>query len=78
MLKLKLGSKGELIIPKKVREQLGLIRNKTIILEVKEKSAEIRAASEDLLKRWEETAKKEGTDVSKNFIYGDKLYEEVF
>ena len=78
MLKLKLGSKGELIIPKKIREQLGLTGNNTIILDVKEKSAEIRAASDDLVKRWEETARKEGANVSKNFIYGDKLYEEVF
>ena len=77
MLKLKLGARGELILPKKVREQLGLTRNKTIILEVKEKSAEIKAAQEDLAQKWAARAKMHGGDVSK-WIYGDKLYEEIF
>ena len=79
MLKLKLGTKGEIVIPKKIREHLGLSRDKVVILEVKDNSIEIKpAASEDLVKRWEETAREEGTNVSKNFIYGDKLYEDVF
>ncbi|MEK6857655.1 MAG: hypothetical protein AABX39_03645 [Nanoarchaeota archaeon] len=32
----------------------------------------------DILKRWEEIAKKTNANVSRDFIYGDKLYEEVF
>lgn len=77
MLKLKLGTKGELIIPKKIRDQLGLSRDRTIILDVKEKSAEIKVATEDLIQKWEERAKKHSLDVSK-WIHGDKLYEDVF
>lgn len=77
MLKLKLGSKGEILIPKKIRDQLGFTRNKTIILEVKEKSVEIKASNDDIVKKWEEHAKKHRIDVSK-WVYGDKLYEEEF
>ncbi len=31
-----------------------------------------------ITKRWEKIAKKEEIDISKEFIYGDKIYEEVF
>ena len=77
MLKLKLGSKGEILIPKKIREQLGFTRNKTIILEIKEKSVELKTSDDNIAKKWEERAKKYKVDTSK-LIYGDKLYEDVF
>jgi len=34
--------------------------------------------NKDVCKEWEEIAKNEGVNVSKEFIYGDELYEEVF
>ena len=77
MFKLKLGAKGELIIPKKIREQLGLVRDKIILLEIKDKSVEIRPATEDILQKWEQRARKHNQNTSK-WIYGDKLYEDVF
>ena len=77
MMKLKLGSKGEIVIPKKIREQLGLSKESTIILEVKEKSLILKASSEDIVKKWEERAKKHDYKVSE-WTYGDKLYEEIF
>ncbi len=77
MLKLKLGSKGEILIPKKIREQLGFTRDRIIILEIKEKSVELKASNEDIVKKWEEYAKKHNIDISK-WVYGDELYEEEF
>ena len=77
MLKLKLGAKGELIIPKKIREQLGFSRGETIILDVKDKSAEIKLATGDILQKWEERARRHNKNISK-WVYGDKLYEGVF
>jgi len=77
MLKLKLGTKGELVIPKKVREYVGLSRGKPVLLELEGKSIRIRTTDDDIVKRWEEFAKRHRVDVSK-WTYGDKLYEEVF
>lgn len=77
MLQLKLGGRGEVVIPKKIREYVGLSRGKSVLLEVQGKSILIRAAVEDIVKRWEEFAKQHRVDVSK-WTYGDKLYEEVF
>jgi AbrB family looped-hinge helix DNA binding protein len=76
-VKVKLGSKGQLVIPKVIRNSLGLIENKFVILDVKEKSLEIKALDEGIVEKWRNIAEKEGLDVSKELIYGDKLYEEV-
>ena len=77
-IKVKLGSKGQFVIPKVVRESLGLTENRPLILEVKDKVVEIKPLREDVLKEWEDVIKKEGTEVSKKLVYGDRLYEEVF
>ncbi|MCP8308659.1 MAG: AbrB/MazE/SpoVT family DNA-binding domain-containing protein [archaeon] len=79
-IKVKLGEKGQLVIPKVVRESVGLRENKPAILEVKEKRIEIRPfLEEDLVKKAKERVKKYGGDLKKlGWIYGDKLYEEVF
>lgn len=78
IIKVKLGGKGQLVIPKVVRESIGLRENSQALLEVKEKKVEIRPLpAEELVKRMEERAKKHGGDVSK-WIYGDMLYEEEF
>ena len=76
---MKLGERGQLVIPKVIRESLGLVENRMVILEVKDKVIEIKPFSaEEIVERWEKISEKEGGDVSKDFIYGDKLYEEVF
>lgn len=79
-IKVKLGDKGQLVIPKVVRESVGLKANGSALLEVKENVVEIRAFSgEDLVQRSKERAKKFGGDIRKQgWIFGDKLYEEVF
>jgi len=78
-IKVKLGDKGQLVIPKVVRESIGLKENGSALLEVKEKVIEIRPlSSEDLLERSRERAKKYGGDIRKQgWVYGDKIYEEV-
>ncbi len=77
-IKVKLTSKGQVLIPKVVRESVGLKENKPAILEVKDDSVVIRPAAEgDLLARARERARRHGGNVSK-WIYGDRLYEEVF
>ena len=78
LIKVKMSKKGEIVIPKKVREKLGFSKNKILLLEVKGKIAQLRTTNEeDVIKNWEKIAKESKVDVSK-WIYGDRLYEEVF
>ncbi len=79
-IKVKLGDKGQLVIPKLVRESVGLRENGSALLEVKDDVIEIRPLSgEDLIQRTKDRAKKYGGDIKKlGWVYGDKMYEEVF
>jgi len=76
-VKVKLGCKGQLVIPKVIRESLGLVENKFVILDVKDRSLEIKALDEGIVEKWRDIAEREGFDVSRELIYGDRLYEEV-
>lgn len=76
--KVRVGSKGQLVIPKIVRSSLGLTENSYVTLEVKDKCVEIKPLQEDFIAKWDEIRQKEGLDVTKKMRYGDKLYEEVF
>ena len=77
MMQLKIGSKGELVIPKKIREHLGILKDRIVILELDGKAVKISAGTQDVVSRWAEQAKKMRIDM-KNIVYGDKLYEEIF
>ena len=79
-IKVKLGDKGQIVIPKVVRESVGLKENASALLEVKENVLEIRPLpSGDLVQRSRERARKYGGGIKKEgWIYGDRLYEEVF
>jgi AbrB family looped-hinge helix DNA binding protein len=75
MMQLKLSAKGEIVIPKKIREQLGLIRSRIVILDVKDSVVSLRPARQSIARKWAERAKKLKIDTSK-WVLGDKLYEE--
>ncbi|MBI2126702.1 MAG: AbrB/MazE/SpoVT family DNA-binding domain-containing protein [Thaumarchaeota archaeon] len=78
IIRVKLGDKGQVVIPKVVRESVGLSRNGLAIVEVKEKEIAIRPLKvENIVEDMRERAKRYGIDVSK-LVYGDKLYEEEF
>ncbi len=78
-VKVKIGPKGQIVIPKIIRKSLGFAENQVVIMEVKKNLLQIKLAeSKDIVNKWEKIAEKEGGNVSRNFIYGDKLYEEVF
>lgn len=77
IIQLKIGTRGEIVIPKKIRESMGFERDKIILLEMKDKIIQLHQAETDIVKECEERAKRANVDVSK-WIYGDKLYEEIF
>jgi len=77
--KTKMGVRGQIVIPKAIRESLGFGENKTILIEVEDKIIRLRPIrGEDIVASWAALAKQEGTDVTKNWVYGDRLYEEGF
>ena len=77
MLTLTLGTKGELIIPKKIRQSIGMIEQGQVVLELEDHAIRIRVAQEDTAQKWKEQAKKDKISVKK-WVYGDALYEELF
>jgi len=76
-IKVKLGSKGQLVIPKVIRESLGLVEDQLVVLHVTDKSLRIEALDQNIVEKWKRIVESEGLDVSKELVYGDKLYEEV-
>jgi len=79
-IKVKLGDKGQLVIPKIVRESVGLKENSSALLEVKENLIEIRPLSTgDWVENARQMVRKYGGDVKKlGWVYGDRIYEEEF
>jgi len=77
MIKIKMSEKGEIVIPKKLREKIGLVKGRPVIVDVKGKVIEIKAAPGNIMKRIEERAKRWNLKRS-DLVYGDELYEEVF
>ena len=80
-IKVRLGDKGQLVIPKVVRESVGLKENGSALLEVKENVIEIRPLSSggNWVENARQMAEKYGGNIRKlGWVYGDKLYEEEF
>ncbi len=50
-MKAKLRSKCQLVMPKVIRKSLGLVENKFVVLEVKDKSIEIKALDEGIVEK---------------------------
>ena len=77
MIKLKIGGKGEIVIPKKIREYLGLTKNKTVTLSVEDKKIVLKPDQSDIAAKWTMLATKHREDTSK-WVRGDAMYEDVF
>lgn len=77
MMQLKMSAKGELVIPKKIREQLGFSKERNVFLTVRDKEVIIRPLqpSGSIAKKWAERAKHLNLK-SSDIIHGDALYEE--
>lgn len=76
MLKVKVGSRGQIVIPKLIRDSLGI--SKYVGLIIRDKEIIIKPLMENVVDEWGRIAKEEGCDVEKDLIYGDRLYREVF
>lgn len=76
MIQLKMSSKGEIVIPKKVRDAVGLLPQRAVVLEVKGRSVILHPPRrEGIAVRWAERAKRLKLNASK-WPMGDELYEK--
>ena len=76
MIPVKIGTRGEIVIPKKIREHMGLQTGRKLLLEVKDNNLQLQTSDQDLMKQWKQRAKKHGKSETE-MIYGDQLYREV-
>lgn len=76
MMQLKLSAKGELVIPKKIREQMGFVPGRMVLLTFADNGLALRPAMHtSIAKKWAERAKRLKLK-SSDIIHGDALYEE--
>lgn len=76
-LKMKVGPKGQIVIPKPIREKLGIKPNDIILLDIERDRIVVEKVTEDPLKAIFEFSQKFGRK-SSEIVWGDELYEEVF
>ena len=71
-----MSAKGEIVIPKKIREQFGFAPGRMILLTVTEKEIALKpVARKSIAKKWAERAKRINLK-SSGIIHGDALYEK--
>ena len=75
-LKVRVGPKGQIVIPKSVRENLGIKPNDFVLVDIDYGKATVEAISQNPLEVLAEMARTHGVK-SSELVWGDKLYEEV-
>ncbi len=72
-----ISKRGEIVIPKKLRETIGLEAGSSVEITVQDKKLVIEPSEsiDTVMDRWEAWAKKYGTDMSD--YDSDKAYEEM-
>ena len=75
-MQLNISKRGEIVIPKKIREHLGITHARTVVVDIKDDALELRPAI-DVVKLAAERAKRIQLDVSK-IKMGNDFYEEEF
>lgn len=78
VIKSKVGSRGQIVIPKIARENFGMVEGSSIIIEMVDDEIRIKSTKRDILSRWSRIAEEEGMDIKKEIKYGSRLYEEIF
>ena len=76
-LKTKVGPKGQIVIPKPIREKLGVKPDDIVLLDIERERLVVEKVIEDPLKAIFEFSQKFGRK-SSEIVRGDELYEEVF
>ena len=75
-LKVKVGPKGQVVIPKHIRDSLGIRPSDLVLIDVEGGKTILEGIQEDPLAVLAEIARVHGVK-SSELVWGDKLYEEV-
>lgn len=74
---IKLGKRGEIVIPAFIRKKYKLTSGRKIKFDMKDDKLELVVTDDKVIQRLRDIAKKEGIRADK-IVYGDKIYEEEF
>lgn len=77
MITLNVGQKGEIVIPKKIRETIGIVAGGTVKMTMQGKTIEIKTAADDPIERMRQRAAKYNIPAGE-IVMGNSLYEEEF
>ncbi|MBS7637310.1 AbrB/MazE/SpoVT family DNA-binding domain-containing protein [Candidatus Bathyarchaeota archaeon] len=75
-LKSRVGPKGQVVIPKSIRDALGIRPDDVVLFDVEGGKATLEVVMGDPIKFLEEIARLYGTESSK-LVWGERLYEEA-
>ncbi|MFQ6075289.1 MAG: AbrB/MazE/SpoVT family DNA-binding domain-containing protein [Candidatus Bathyarchaeia archaeon] len=75
-LKAKVGPKGQIVIPKPIRDRMGINPSDIVLIDVEGDKAVIEVLHRDPMEVIKEIAQRFGVK-SSELIWGDRLYEEV-
>lgn len=76
-MKTKVGPKGQIVIPKPIRDRLRVKPNDIVLLDIERERIVVEKPPEDPLRVISGTAERIGVK-SSELVWGDKLYEELF
>lgn len=75
-LKVRVGPKGQIVIPKAVRDSLGINTNDVVLVDLESGKVSVEAVRQNSVEVLTEIARLHGVK-SSELVWGDKLYEEV-
>jgi len=75
-LKVRVGPKGQIVIPKAIRDNLGINPNDVVLVDLEGGKATVETVCQDPVEVLTEIARLHGVK-SSELVWGDKLYEEV-
>ena len=75
-LKVRVGPKGQIVIPKAIRDSLGINPNDVVLVDLEGGKATVEAVRRDPVDVLTEIARLYGVE-SSELVWGDRLYEEV-
>ncbi|MFQ6136695.1 MAG: AbrB/MazE/SpoVT family DNA-binding domain-containing protein [Candidatus Hydrothermarchaeales archaeon] len=75
---IKMGSRGQIVVPKVFRDYLGLKEGGEVVIEVSDDQITIKPVKKDIHAKWEKIAREQGFDIKREgILYGDSLYKKV-
>lgn len=78
MAKVRVGESGQIVIPKKMRESLGIVPKENVNIAVREVGIVITPVKTSLAEFGRKMANECGLKKGEKILMGDELYEKIF